>query len=127
MMSLLQISENSEMQETILLLRQQLSSKEKNNDERDRVAPCEETCADENTPTSVMSLNRILSLEDSKECSKDAYFNSQIHAQVIPSLSWHLQLWETQYPFSFCSFGFCCLYCYVVTNAVANCFLRLLK
>ncbi|KAL6208303.1 hypothetical protein ACLB2K_019254 [Fragaria x ananassa] len=78
----MKISENSEMQETILLLRQQLSSKEKNNDERDRVAPCEETCADENTPTSVMSLNRILSLEDSKECSKDAYFNSQIHAQA---------------------------------------------
>ncbi|XP_040364017.1 kinesin-like protein KIN-7C, mitochondrial isoform X1 [Rosa chinensis] len=76
------ISENSEMQETILLLRQQLSSKEKNNDERDMIAPCEETCADENTPTSVMSLNRILSLEDSKECNKDAYFNSQIHAQA---------------------------------------------
>ncbi|XP_050365006.1 kinesin-like protein KIN-7C, mitochondrial [Argentina anserina] len=75
-------SENAEMQETILLLRQQLSSKEKNNDERDRIAPFEETCADENTPTSVMSLNRILSLEDSKQCNKDAYFKSQIHAQA---------------------------------------------
>lgn len=81
----MKISENSEMQETILLLRQQLSSKEqvqKNNDGRDRIAPYEENCGDENTPTSVMSLNRILSLEDSKECNKDAYFNSQIHAQA---------------------------------------------
>lgn len=105
----LQISENSEMQETILLLRQQLSSKEqvqKNNDERDRIAPYEETCGDENTPTSVMSLNRILSLEDSKECNKDAYFNSQIHAQVIPLLSWHRQLWELNILCPFVLFSF---------------------
>lgn len=89
------------MQETILLLRQQLNSQQisdseatrletcskelvqKNDEERERFGLCQETCADENTPTSVMSLNRILSLEDSKECNKDAFLNSQIHVQVI--------------------------------------------
>ncbi|CAL8997106.1 unnamed protein product [Prunus brigantina] len=96
----MKISENAEMQETILLLRQQLNSQQisdseatrletcskelvqKNNEEGERFGLCQETCADENTPTSVMSLNRILSLEDSKECNKDAFLNSQIHVQA---------------------------------------------
>ncbi|CAN6720922.1 unnamed protein product [Malus baccata var. baccata] len=96
----IKISENAEMQETILLLRQQLSSQQitdseatrletypkelvqKNNEKRDRFGLCQETCADENTPTSVMSLNKIFSLDYSKDCNKDAYLNSQIHVQA---------------------------------------------
>lgn len=88
------------MQETILLLRRQLSSLSdksasgatsldicsdeqlKKNPGESKIASCSETYADENTPTSVMSLNRILSLEDSKECN----FNSQIYMQVISVL-----------------------------------------
>lgn len=99
------------MQETILLLRRQLdsllsdkSSKllqqnvdnsvttpksgseeslEIKNESKNGIHPYEETCIDENTPTSVMSLNRIFSHEDSKESSSDAFTNSQLLEQVI--------------------------------------------
>lgn len=92
----MKLSENAEMQETVLLLRRQLSSLSeksasgatsldicsdellKKNPGESKIASCGETYADENTPTSVMSLNRILSLEDSKECN----FNSQIYMQA---------------------------------------------
>ncbi|XP_024020733.1 kinesin-like protein KIN-7C, mitochondrial [Morus notabilis] len=100
----MKISENAEMQETILLLRQQLSSLSeksassfqtvvdngaisldifsdellKKNPRESKVTSCGEAYADENTPTSVMSLNRVLSLEDSKECN----FNPQIYMQA---------------------------------------------
>ena len=106
------------MQETILLLRQQLSSLsdaspsglgtvayngaasldvysdkllEKNPGES-RIASYGENHADENTPTSVMSLNRVLSLEDSKECNSSTFFISHVYTQVFTSL-WAL-LWE---------------------------------
>lgn len=90
------------MQETILLLRQQINSlsdkrsgsprqmaedesislktcseelSQKNNEWRNAVGSCEETFVDEHTPTSVMSLNRIFSQEDSN-------LNSQVLMQV---------------------------------------------
>ncbi|XP_055960089.1 kinesin-like protein KIN-7C, mitochondrial isoform X2 [Mercurialis annua] len=88
------LSENAEMQETILLLRQQLNSLlgssqqeiatcpeealRKNTEGRNEILPCEEKSIDENTPKSVMSLNRIFSLEESRECNDNAYSNSQI-------------------------------------------------
>ncbi|KAF5725318.1 centromere-associated protein E-like isoform X1 [Tripterygium wilfordii] len=93
-------SENAEMQETILLLRKQLSSladrsssnplhlPERNHQtyakellDKTIEGSCEEAYADENTPTSVMSLNRIFSQGDSNECSGDAFFNSQVLVQ----------------------------------------------
>ncbi|KAF5749041.1 hypothetical protein HS088_TW04G01002 [Tripterygium wilfordii] len=96
-------SENAEMQETILLLRKQLSSLSdrsssdplhlaEGNDnvhqtyskellDKNVEGSCEEAYADENTPTSVMSLNRIFSQGDSIECSKNAFFNSQFLVQ----------------------------------------------
>ncbi|KAE8100703.1 hypothetical protein FH972_018571 [Carpinus fangiana] len=103
----MKISENAEMQETILLLRQQLNSFSDNSSCNlqqiaDAGAPTfkmcseqllenkieegkgfslyEENCADENTPTSVMSLNRIYSLEDYKECNND--LKNQVHMQA---------------------------------------------
>ncbi|XP_059631794.1 kinesin-like protein KIN-7E, chloroplastic [Cornus florida] len=95
-------SENAEMQETILLLRRQLDSMLsdksssyhqqqpadddvtilKKNEGMDGVQVCEETRIDENTPTSVMSLNRIFSQEDSKECNNDSFLNSQLLMQA---------------------------------------------
>ncbi|GAV71948.1 Kinesin domain-containing protein [Cephalotus follicularis] len=98
-------SENSELQETILLLRQQLNSYldndssdpqeitkkvasplktcceellESNTGESNEIQSCEETYVDENTPTSVMSLNRVFSHEDSKQCSNDTFLNTQV-------------------------------------------------
>jgi hypothetical protein len=97
------------MQETILLLRQQLNSLSDNSscnlqqiddagaptfktcseqllqnkiEEGKGFGSYEENCADENTPTSVMSLNRIYSLDDYKECSND--WKNQVHMQVTP-------------------------------------------
>ncbi|KAK8984848.1 hypothetical protein V6N11_020161 [Hibiscus sabdariffa] len=97
-------SENAEMQETILLLRQQLSNKIsrnpqenadnetiikicsdellEHNDGKNGIGSCEETHGDDNTPTSVMSLNRVFSREDTKECDKCASLNSQILFQA---------------------------------------------
>lgn len=99
------------MQETILLLRQQFDSllsersskgpQESADNEITSLNPCsqeslkmknvtrdgvpayEDTFADENTPTSVMSLNRVFSRDDSKECSSDTFSNSQLLMQVI--------------------------------------------
>ncbi|KAK9270558.1 hypothetical protein L1049_026139 [Liquidambar formosana] len=105
----MKMSENAEMQETILLLRRQLDSfidtsssysqqivhneittlktcyeelSEKKNEGKDGKGSYEENHADENTPTSVMSLNRIFSQEDSKECNSDTLLNSQVLMQV---------------------------------------------
>ncbi|KAL5559646.1 hypothetical protein UlMin_035857 [Ulmus minor] len=92
----MKISENSEMQETILLLRQQLNSlSDKSTSGVDNgvtlinTRPEEilgknngETCADENTPTSVMSLNRVFCLEESKECNNSTILNSQVYMQA---------------------------------------------
>ncbi|XP_020536879.1 kinesin-like protein KIN-7C, mitochondrial isoform X2 [Jatropha curcas] len=102
----MKIAENTEMQETILLLRQQLNSllgssqqqsaesecntlkmgseeaQRKNKDERNDLWPCEETFVDENTPKSVMSLNRIFSQEDPKECNGNAALNFQVLTQA---------------------------------------------
>ncbi|XP_062101700.1 kinesin-like protein KIN-7C, mitochondrial isoform X2 [Humulus lupulus] len=93
----LKISENAEMQETILLLRQQLNSlsdkstsglriiadtgETEHEHGESRIASCGEAYADENTPTSVMSLNRVLSLED-KDCNNSTFCNSQVYVQA---------------------------------------------
>lgn len=94
------------MQETIILLRQQLNNKNSRNPEgiadseatpektcsdesseknvgKNGIGSCEETYGDDNTPTSVMSLNRVFSREDSKECHKCTSLNSQVLFQVI--------------------------------------------
>ncbi|XWS25109.1 hypothetical protein CRYUN_Cryun27aG0042700 [Craigia yunnanensis] len=101
----MKISKNAEMQETILLLRQQLNNKSsrnpegsadneatpektcfeeflENNDGKNGIGSCEETYGDYNTPTSVMSLNRVFSQEDSKECDKCTSLNSQVLIQA---------------------------------------------
>lgn len=105
----LKISENSELQETILLLRQQLdassnkssrSAQEIGGNELTIVGPCSEktnqrklergtgvqscknSCSDDKTPTSVMSVDRIFSQEDFKECDKISYVNSQVLLQA---------------------------------------------
>ncbi|XVE95514.1 hypothetical protein REPUB_Repub02eG0104100 [Reevesia pubescens] len=101
----MKISENAEMQETILLLRQQLNNKSsrnpqesadneatpektcseeflEKNDRKIGIASCNETYGDDNTPTSVMSLNRVFSREDSKECDKCTSLNSQVLLQA---------------------------------------------
>ncbi|XP_060673202.1 kinesin-like protein KIN-7C, mitochondrial isoform X2 [Ziziphus jujuba] len=105
------VSENAEMQETILLLRQQLNSLsnkrsvtveqiadnettplstcseeplEKKNEEKSRIriVSSGETYADEHTPTSVMSLNRVFSLDESKQCNNSTFYNSQVCMQA---------------------------------------------
>ncbi|PPR90906.1 hypothetical protein GOBAR_AA29777 [Gossypium barbadense] len=95
------IAENSEMQETILLLRQQLKNKSSRNPQesadnvaketcskeffekmKNGIVSCEETYGDDNTPTSVMSLNRVFSQDDSKECDKCTSLNSQVLIQA---------------------------------------------
>ncbi|KAH9757072.1 kinesin-like protein KIN-7E [Citrus sinensis] len=95
----MKISENTEMQETILLLRQQIDSlsnkmsgspeqmaendgippkpcseeiSQQKNAWRNGLGSCEETFVDEHTPTSVMSLNRIFSHEESNLNSQAA-------------------------------------------------------
>ncbi|XVF36944.1 hypothetical protein REPUB_Repub19eG0102400 [Reevesia pubescens] len=101
----LKISENAEMQEIILLLRQQLNTKSsrnplesadnevtsgktcseeflESNDGKNGIGSCEDTYGDDNTPTSVMSLNRVFSREDSKGCDKCTSLNSQILVQA---------------------------------------------
>ncbi|GFZ09777.1 P-loop containing nucleoside triphosphate hydrolases superfamily protein [Actinidia rufa] len=103
----LKVSENAGMQETILLLRQQLDSllskktcncprhpadiglarqktcAEESSDTRyewkDGSHAYEETCIDESTPTSVMSLNRIFSQEESKEFNS----NTSLHSKLL--------------------------------------------
>ncbi|XVE60299.1 hypothetical protein DITRI_Ditri05aG0117700 [Diplodiscus trichospermus] len=101
----MKMSENAEMQETILLLRQQLNNRSsrhpegtadneattqktcseeylENADGKNGIGSCEEMYADDNTPTSVMSLNRVFSREDSKECEKCTSLNSQVLIQA---------------------------------------------
>jgi centromeric protein E len=97
----IKISENSEMQETILLLRQQLDSllSERSSTQesgKNKVTSLKspwseeslnvnevETFGDQNTPTSVMSLNRVFSPENLKECgSSDTDSNSQLLIQA---------------------------------------------
>ncbi|KAK3427624.1 hypothetical protein EUGRSUZ_F03803, partial [Eucalyptus grandis] len=97
------MSENAEMQETILMLRQQLnllsnksSSSAKHSAESEPtscktgsgdllgvnwIGSCDENCIDENTPTSVINLNRVFSQEDSREYGNDAFLNSQVLMQ----------------------------------------------
>lgn len=99
----MKIAENNEMQETILLLRQQLNSllgnsqpqitesdmhktcskellrKQGGNTE---IWPCGENPIDENTPKSVISLNRIFSQEDSREFNGNSPLNSQVLKQA---------------------------------------------
>ncbi|XP_048130623.1 kinesin-like protein KIN-7C, mitochondrial isoform X2 [Rhodamnia argentea] len=92
------MSENVEMQETILMLRQQLnlvlnrSSASAKHSAESEPASCktgsgdllgvnwigsyDENCLDENTPTSVINLNRVFS-QDSRDCGNDAFLNSQ--------------------------------------------------
>lgn len=91
------------MQETITLLRQQLdslmSNKSSSADSTTRmnssedsleiingrgyeIISCEETSLDENTPTSVGSLNRIFNHGNAKECNCDAFAKSQLLVQV---------------------------------------------
>ncbi|KAL2467750.1 P-loop containing nucleoside triphosphate hydrolase superfamily protein [Forsythia ovata] len=113
--------ENAEMHETILLLRQQLDSllldkssrsatQRIGNDwntppscseefliiksgRRDEINSCEETSLEENTPTSVMSLNRIFNTEVAKDCNSDAFLNSQhlLQAAEIESLKQEIE------------------------------------
>ncbi|KAK1555535.1 hypothetical protein Q3G72_027817 [Acer saccharum] len=105
----MKMSENEEMQQTILLLRQQISSLSdkrsrgpqeraqnegspqkasseelsgKRSEGRNGIGSCEEIYVDEHTPTSVMSLNRVFSQEDSRNCNSDAFLNSQVLMQA---------------------------------------------
>ncbi|KAJ6939231.1 hypothetical protein NC651_005620 [Populus alba x Populus x berolinensis] len=96
----IKISENTEMQETILLLRQQLNSLSEKSSSKQRIAESESTThrkskegrkeiwsfeeiyADENTPKSVMSLNQIFSQDDPKECNATSLLNSQVLIQA---------------------------------------------
>ncbi|KAK6131086.1 hypothetical protein DH2020_035162 [Rehmannia glutinosa] len=97
----LETLENTKMQETINLLRQQLDSvmSNKNSKSADRmnsseesleiingrgseINSCEEISLDENTPTSVGSLNRTFNHEDVKEFNRDAFSTSQLLVQA---------------------------------------------
>ncbi|KAK1422173.1 hypothetical protein QVD17_25110 [Tagetes erecta] len=74
------ISENDEMQQTILLLRQQLESRTADNNLTPQQTKyiCEEKFTNESTPTSVISLNKVFSQEDSIHGSSDTFLNSQL-------------------------------------------------
>ncbi|KAF5780429.1 putative plus-end-directed kinesin ATPase transcription factor bZIP family [Helianthus annuus] len=78
------VSENAEMQQTILLLRQQLESFMADNESSPRRKKYinEEKYANESTPTSVMSLNKVFSQEDSIHGSGDTFLNSQLLMQA---------------------------------------------
>ncbi|KAK2995681.1 hypothetical protein RJ640_006141, partial [Escallonia rubra] len=105
----LKVSETADMQEKILQLRRQLDSllsnkcsrvpqldtddevtrlqpcsefSELENERKDGLRPYEETLVDENTPTSVMSLNRVFNQEDLKDYDSDAFLNSQLLMQA---------------------------------------------
>lgn len=98
------------MQETILLLRKQIDrlsvkksvisqemiddegipleacSEEqlgKKNEGKSDIGSCEEIYVDEQTPTSVISLNRAFSQDDSRNCNNEALLNSQVLVQVF--------------------------------------------
>nr|XP_043614469.1 kinesin-like protein KIN-7E, chloroplastic [Erigeron canadensis] len=81
------VSENTEMQQTILLLRQQLDSliADNNSHSQCKKDVNEENSVSESTPTSVISLNKVFSQEDSIQGSSDcgdAYLNSQFLIQA---------------------------------------------
>ena len=80
-----QVSENAEMQQTILLLRQQLESliADNHSTPQQRKYINEEKYINESTPTSVMSLNKVFSQDDFIPGSSDAFMNSQLLMQVV--------------------------------------------
>lgn len=80
----MKVSENAEMQQTILLLRQQLESltADNNSSPRQKKYLYEEKYTNESTPTSVMSLNKVFSQEDSNSSSDDTFLNSKLLMQV---------------------------------------------
>ncbi|KAK4481308.1 hypothetical protein RD792_012193 [Penstemon davidsonii] len=100
----LETLENAEMQETITLLRKQLDSllsnknsrssdsntwmncseesQERISERRSEINSSEETSFDENTPTSVVSLNRTFNLQDAKEGNSDTFLKSQLQLQA---------------------------------------------
>ncbi|CAN1730261.1 Kinesin-like protein KIN-7E, chloroplastic, partial [Linum perenne] len=66
----LKLSENTELQETVLLLRQQLSSSsDKGSSLHQDAESYEESYFDESTPKSVMSMNRAFSHDESRLCN----------------------------------------------------------
>lgn len=105
---ILQVSEHDETKETIILLRQQLDTlshkrfgdreygaesklslpncgsnqSEGSSELRSKIGACEETSADERTPTSAMNLNGVLLQEDSMECNPGASLSSLVLMQV---------------------------------------------
>ncbi|KAG8389762.1 hypothetical protein BUALT_Bualt01G0012300 [Buddleja alternifolia] len=96
--------ENTEMQDTITLLRQQLESLMTNKTSRSsdsstkincseesleiingrgyEINSCEEASLDENTPTSVVSLNRTFNHEGAKDSDIDVFSKSQLLVQA---------------------------------------------
>ncbi|KAI3761088.1 hypothetical protein L1987_51495 [Smallanthus sonchifolius] len=78
------IFENAEMQQTVLLLRQQLESltADNNSSPQQKKYIYEEKYTNESTPTSVMSLNKVFSQEDSIHGSGDTFLNSQLLIQA---------------------------------------------
>ncbi|PWA96635.1 P-loop containing nucleoside triphosphate hydrolases superfamily protein [Artemisia annua] len=78
------VSENAEMQQTILLLRQQLESliADNHSTPQQRKYINEEKYINESTPTSVMSLNKVFSQDDFIPGSSDAFMNSQLLMQA---------------------------------------------
>ncbi|XP_038884121.1 kinesin-like protein KIN-7C, mitochondrial isoform X2 [Benincasa hispida] len=102
-------AENAELQEAILRVQQGSSSQnhssnsQKNEDDeasqhlpnycirtkvetRHKYSPWEDKYAEENTPTSVMSLNRVLTLDDIKDCNSDKFCHSQVMQAEIENL-----------------------------------------
>ncbi|KAA0055450.1 kinesin-related protein 4 isoform X1 [Cucumis melo var. makuwa] len=102
-------AENAELQEAILRVQQESScqnhssNSQKNEDDeasqhlpnysirtkveaRHKYSPWEDKYAEENTPTSVMSLNRVLTLDDSKACNSDKFSHSQVMQAEIENL-----------------------------------------
>ncbi|KAK3002117.1 hypothetical protein RJ639_021305 [Escallonia herrerae] len=104
-----EVSETADMQKKILQLTRQLDSllsnkrsrvpqlhrddevtrlqpcsefSEMESERKDGIRPYEETLVDGNTPTSVMSLNRVFNQEDLKEYDSDAFLNSQLLMQA---------------------------------------------
>ncbi|KAL8257158.1 hypothetical protein R6Q59_029199 [Mikania micrantha] len=78
------VSENAEMQQTILLLRQQLESLLADSimSPQQKKYINEEKYTNESTPTSVMSLNKVFSQDESIQGSSDTFFNSQLLIQA---------------------------------------------
>ncbi|XP_022141615.1 kinesin-like protein KIN-7C, mitochondrial [Momordica charantia] len=106
-------AENAELQDTILLLRQQQESSSqkhlrnysKNEDEnasrnlahpnysirtkiveQNKLSSWEDKYPEENTPKSVMSLNRVFTQDDTKDCNSDNFCHSQVMQAAIENL-----------------------------------------